>query len=253
MLSTPDMKTRAREALKHNWLLAVGTGLVAFLLGASYYPNINYAIRRQIENSTNDFFEPLQGFFVSLSTYSDVSWFWWLVTLIIGGAASIGYARFNLSLVDKRNPSFDQLFSEFVRFPRSVAMNLLMLLYVLLWTLLLIIPGIIASFSYAMTPYIMAEDLEIGADEAITRSKEMMNGHKGELFYLYFSFIGWWLLCALTFGIGSLWLSPYMSAAEANFYRDISRDYWEKNPDKAPTGVKGSIEHNNTQSNPFEN
>jgi uncharacterized membrane protein len=258
MLSTSDMKTRAKEALRHNWMLAVGTGFVAFLFGASYYPNINYTICRQIENSTNDFFEPLQAFFVFLNTYSDAFWLWWFVILIIGGAASIGYARFNLSLVERRNPSFDQLFSEFVRLPRSIAMNLLLLLYILLWTLLLIIPGIIASLSYAMTPYIMAEDTEIGANEAITLSKEMMKGHKATLFYLYFSFIGWALLCALTLGIGCLWLSPYMSAAEANFYRDVSRDYWERNPDKSILWAKHRIDQTGTandsnRANPFEN
>ena len=243
MLSTPDMKTRAREALQHNWVLAVGTGFLACVLGGSDFPRIDVTIRRVIENSSNAFFEPLQAFFIFLNTYSYVIWLWWLVIMIIGGATNIGYARFNLSLVERANPSFDQLFSEFVRFPRSIAMNLLRLIYTLLWTLLLIIPGIVASLSYAMTPYIMAEDVDIGANEAITISKEMMNGHKATLFYLYFSFIGWVLLCGLTFGIGYLWLNPYISAAKANFYRDVSRDYRGKNPDKYYPGVKGLTEN----------
>ena len=258
MLSTPDMKIRAKEALKHNWMLAVGTGFIACLLGGSGFGGIDFNIRKGIENASSDFFEPLQAFFVFVDTYWYVFGIWWLVTLIVGGAAAIGYARFNLSLVDRRNPSFNQLFSEYVRLPRSIAMNLLLLLYILLWTLLLIIPGIIASLSYAMTPYIMAEDTEIGANEAIALSKEMMKGNKGTLFYLYFSFIGWALLCTLTLGIGYLWLGPYMSAAEANFYRDVSRDYWERNPDQSILWAKHRIDQTGTaddskRANPFEN
>ena len=92
----------------------------------------------------------------------------------------------------------------------------------LLWSLLLIIPGIIAGYSYAMTGYILAENPELTASEAIARSKEMMAGNRFRLFCLHFSFIGWEILCTLTLGIGNLWLRPYKQAAEAAFYREIS-------------------------------
>lgn len=90
-----------------------------------------------------------------------------------------------------------------------------------LWTLLLIIPGIMASYSYAMTGYILAEHPELTASEAIAQSKDMMAGNRWRLFCLQFSFIGWDILCALTLGIGNLALRPYRHAAEAAFYREL--------------------------------
>ena len=91
-----------------------------------------------------------------------------------------------------------------------------------MWSLLLIIPGIIARYSYAMTGYILAEHPELTADEAITSSKAMMEGNRFRLFCLELSFIGWGILCAFTFGIGNLWLRPYKQTAIAAFYREIS-------------------------------
>ena len=103
----------------------------------------------------------------------------------------------------------------------------LMDLKVLLWTLLLIIPGIIMTFAYAMTPYILEEHPEIGAWDASTRSREMMKGHKIDLFWLYLSFIGWVILGILTFGIGYFWLSPYVSCSEIGFYNDLKAEQGE--------------------------
>lgn len=91
--------------------------------------------------------------------------------------------------------------------------------------LLFIIPGIVKSFSYAMTPYILEENPELSANEAIDRSRAMMKGHKFDLFWLYLSFIGWILLSILTLGIGLLWLAPYMQTATAAFYEDVKADY----------------------------
>ena len=101
-------------------------------------------------------------------------------------------------------------------------MRFLINLYIFLWTLLFIIPGIIASYSYSMTHYIMAENPEYGVNEAIAASKEMMRGNRWRLFCLRFSFIGWSILCIFTLGIGYLWLNPYMEAANAAFYKEIS-------------------------------
>ena len=142
--------------------------------------------------------------------------------LVLGGAVSLGYAKFNLNLVDGQPPRFDDLFSEFHRIWPAFCLQFLMGLFVVLWSLLFIIPGILAAYSYAMAPYIMAENPDMTAREAIAASKEMMQGNRWRLFCLGFSFIGWGLLCALTLGIGNLWLRPYEEAAQAAFYRDLS-------------------------------
>ena len=100
--------------------------------------------------------------------------------------------------------------------------NFLRGLYTFLWMLLLVIPGIIAAFNYAMVPYVLAENPELTASEALARSKALMRGNRWRLFCLGFSFIGWGLLAGLTLGIGNLFLVPYQQAATAAFYRDIS-------------------------------
>lgn len=102
---------------------------------------------------------------------------------------------------------------------------LLSKIFVSLWSLLLIVPGIIKSLSYAMTCYILVDKPELSANQAISLSKDMMRGHKFDLFYLYLSFIGWIILCVFTLGIGLLWLLPYMQTAEASFYLDVKGEY----------------------------
>ena len=101
----------------------------------------------------------------------------------------------------------------------------LMGVFILLWSMLFVIPGIIKTFSYAMTPYILEEHPELTANEAIDHSRAMMKGHKFDLFWLYLSFIGWGILCIFTLGIGTFWLYPYMQTAQASFYEDVKADY----------------------------
>ena len=96
-----------------------------------------------------------------------------------------------------------------------------MVVFVFLWALLLIIPGIIAAIAYSQTFYILAEDDTIGSMDALRKSKEMMIGYKWKYFCLGLRFIGWALLCVLTLGIGFLWLSPYIQVSYAKFYEDL--------------------------------
>lgn len=93
--------------------------------------------------------------------------------------------------------------------------------FTILWSLLFLIPGLIKTFSYAMTPFILEERPELSANQAIEESMRMMKGHKFDLFYLYLSFIGWIILSLFTAGIGLFWVIPYMYSATAAFYNDI--------------------------------
>ncbi len=101
-------------------------------------------------------------------------------------------------------------------------MRLLRGLYIFLWSLLFIIPGIVAGYSYAMADYILAEKPNMTASEAVELSKSMMYGNRFRLFCLQLSFIGWDILATLAFGIGHLWLTPYKQASYAAFYREVS-------------------------------
>ena len=98
-------------------------------------------------------------------------------------------------------------------------------IYTFLWTLLLIVPGIIKSFSYAMTAFVLRDNPELKFNGAIEKSMKMMDGHKFDLFYLYLTFIGWGFPSILTLGIGLLWFVPYMQSALAHFYEDVKAEY----------------------------
>ena len=115
------------------------------------------------------------------------------------------------------------------RYTRVFCALFLVNLFTFLWTLLLIIPGIMKAFSYALTPYILLDEPELTAKQAISRSCEIMQGRRWKLFCLYFSFIGWGILCLLTFGIGFLWLAPYINASIAAFYEDARAEYEAEN------------------------
>lgn len=109
------------------------------------------------------------------------------------------------------------------QFSRVLTTALLYYVYVFLWSLLLLIPGCIKSYSYAMTPYILKDNPEMKNNAAIEESMRMMDGHKLELFMLDLSFIGWVILSMLTCCIGFLWLVPYMNMARVNFYEDLKK------------------------------
>lgn len=218
------IRATARQKLSGNWPLSIGVAVVACLLGGlitgtSFLPDVTKKLTDTLPDAlAAGNFRVLAG----ALTVSLTGGFWGLVTFIIGGTIQLGYAQYLLNQHDGKEFSFNDLFSQFHRFGQGFAQNFLTVLYVFLWMLLFIVPGIIKAFSYAMTPFIMADHPELSASEAITRSREMMDGHKLELFVLDLTFIGWIILCALTFNIGYIFLNPYKNAAYAVFYRQIS-------------------------------
>jgi uncharacterized membrane protein len=143
------------------------------------------------------------------------------LTLIIGGPLALGAAIFSLSISRGKEARLEQLFLGFNNFANALITYLLLLLYVLLWTLLLIVPGIIAALGYSMTFYILADDPQIKPQDALKKSKSMMDGHKEKLFYLCLRFLLLAILCILTLGIGFLWLIPYVHVTMAKFYDDV--------------------------------
>lgn len=232
-----DFRSTAREILSGKWTIAVLVGLVAALLGAieDVDPGLKINIDASGANASFEFAgqtifstggglnSDIGAFLVGTFTYIMIAaLIIGVLYFILGSVISVGYAKFNLNLADRLEGSFENLFTYFVYWKTTAAARILRGIYVLLWSLLLVIPGIIASYSYAMTEYILAEHPELSASEAIGMSKQMMNGNKWRLFCLQISFIGWNILCAFTLGIGNLWLTPYKQAATAVFYREVS-------------------------------
>lgn len=95
----------------------------------------------------------------------------------------------------------------------------LTMLYTFLWSLLLLVPGVVKAYSYSMAPYIIIENPEMSVKDAIAESQKMMKGRKLDLFVLQWSFIGWYLLSSITFGIAYIYVMPYCQATITNFYR----------------------------------
>lgn len=142
-----------------------------------------------------------------------------IAALLITPALTLGMIGIYLNLTNGVKPEVAGLFSYVKNFWPAFKTYFLMNLYTVLWSLLLYIPGIIKGIAYSQTMFILAEDPTLGANEAITRSREMMDGHKMEYFLLGLSFIGWSILGVFTFGLLYIWLIPYMQTTLANYYR----------------------------------
>jgi len=216
-MNTSTLKRRALNNLEGNWGLSVGVAFLAALLGGiSLSSNFNVKIDEEVMWRLPQFVVNL------LAIYASVISLLGLAQFIIGGTINLGYTQYLLDQHDRRELDFHVLFSQFHRFGVGFLQFFLRNLYIALWSLLFVIPGIVKTYSYAMTPYILADHPEMTANEAITASRQLMDGHKGELFWLRLTFIGWGILCVFTLGIGSLFLNPYMNAAEAAFYRQLT-------------------------------
>jgi len=143
--------------------------------------------------------------------------------LIISPVFGLSLCMIYLKLTNKETITVGNTFDGFSATGKAVWLNILITFFTFLWSLLFVIPGIIKSYSYALAYYILADNPEMTAREALNKSKEMMNGHKMDLFVLHLSFIGWAFLCTFTFGIAAIYVIPYMSATVANFYNSLKK------------------------------
>lgn len=233
-----QLRARARAALNNRWGVSLAVSLVAWLLGAggsgpSLNGNFSYRQGRLgFSSNFSNSFGLWQNHSVSgLLTPAVLA----VIGVVVIIAVSVGIALFLIgsplrlgrriyyTQLQRAQPApFGTLLSRFNIFGRAVGLRLFTAVFIWLWMLLLIVPGIVASFRYAMAPYLMAEHPEMGIREAVNISKRMMKGHKADLFVLYLTFIGWAILATLPCGLGWLWLNPYIQAAEAEFYLEVS-------------------------------
>lgn len=217
MKQNQEYKNEALVALKGNWAPAVLATLVYYLLTLFLISPYEVAVFRT--NSAD-----IMGLMAASRWYG----LFFLGMILVIGPFLVGYVNsFKKLLVEGDDRITANSFKEgFKPYWRSVWAYLFRGILIALWSLLLVIPGIIKSLSYAMTMYIVKDHPELTVNEAIDLSKDMMYGHKYDLFYLYISFIGWYLLSILTLGIGTFWLMPYIQTAQASFYEDVKAE-WE--------------------------
>lgn len=228
-MEAKNIRARARANLAGNWGVSIGVAVVASLLGgliagASFLPEVEaslvtwFPFLEELAESLN------RGYRLGNFTFSLRNGIFGLAAFLIGGVVQMGYADFLLKQHDEKDAVFGRLSSQFDRFGTGFAQKFLRGLYVALWSLLFIIPGIIKSYSYAMTPFILAENPNLTASQAIRLSSDMMDGYKAELFILDLSFIGWSILAAMTLNLGNIALNPYKNAAYAAFYRQLQAE-----------------------------
>lgn len=141
-----------------------------------------------------------------------------IVSVVITPAFALSIIRVYLGVVKGETPVVKDAFCGFDDFWAAFKVTFLTGLFTFLWSLLFVIPGIVKIFSYSMAMYILAENKGKPALECIEESKAMTEGHKMELFVMGLSFLGWALLCGITFGIAAIWVIPYMQATYTNAY-----------------------------------
>lgn len=142
--------------------------------------------------------------------------------LLLSGLMGVGLFGVYLDIVRGKQAKIEGMFDGFREgIVNNLLAGILITIFTALWTLLFFIPGIVKSYSYSMTYFILKDNPEMSANDAITESRKMMNGNKWRLFCLDFSYIGWFLLCLLTAGLLSFLVQPYMYAAHAAFYESL--------------------------------
>ena len=203
-MNTAELKANAKEQLRGKWAVAIATVLVANILIDS---DVMYKVSEKFG---------LIGLSISCS----------LISLFLGGVISVGLCKFLLDMTTKREePRFETLFSQFNIYLKTLGLNILITLSVCIGTILFIVPGIIVGLMFSQSYYILSEDPSKSITQCIKESVDMMNGHKWDLFYLELTFIGWWLLTAITVGIAGLWVAPYVKVTETNFYLSDKLQY----------------------------
>ncbi|MDE6276010.1 MAG: DUF975 family protein [Clostridia bacterium] len=178
--------------------------------------------------------------------------------LIVMGPLTIGLSAIGLNAARDKEVEMGMLFNGFKDFGRSWVLYFTNNLFIILWTMLFVIPGIIKTFAYSMSYYILIDNPTMSASQARKKSIEMMKGNKWRLFCLEFSFIGWLLLSLLTLGILLFWVMPYMEVARAKFYLSLLPE--EEVQDSVVNGdivdvdgnVNSEFDNNNAGANDFD-
>ncbi len=193
-----DLRAEARQALHGNWTTAVLITLIYTIVCAVF---------------------TCPSYFYNRATFVS-----FLLYILIVYPITYGYCVYALYLRRGQVGTVGTIMEGFNNYGHIVLTSLLRAVYIFLWTILLVIPGIVKSYSYAMTLFIMKDHPELAYDEAIEASMAMMKGHKMKLFRLDLSFIGWIFLGIITAGIGLLFVAPYMAVARAAFYDELKKE-----------------------------
>lgn len=235
------LKTNARAALKKNYVNVVIASLIfAFISGAfsSSSAGNRGASSFTAGNLSKDFISFLT---MILGIIIIIGIIGILLTIFVFNPLKVGVQKFFIENHYSNSGLSSLLWAFKTNYSNTVKTMFLMQVYLFLWSLLFAIPGIIKSYSYRLVPYILADNPDMNSDDAITLSRDMMNGQKFEVFVLDLSFFLWWIISSITFNIvGILYVFPYIYATDAELYLAIKN---------------GSVEDitNSFNNNPYNN
>ncbi|MED3793566.1 DUF975 family protein [Niallia alba] len=214
-----EIKYDARQSLKGEWGKVVGLTFLYLVLSAGINLSIEiYASGGFINWLNQEYTPPLASILTAIIS----------VILI---PLSIAIVWFYLDLVREKNAEISQVFTIYTDVKamlKVIGASIMVGIFTFLWSLLLIIPGIIKGLAYSQTFMLLKDHPEYSIFEAITESRRRMHGYKWKYFLLNLSFIGWGILCLISLGIGFLWLTPYVYASNATFYQNLIADTDEK-------------------------
>lgn len=215
-----DLMQAAQEALHGKWGFVIATFVVYYVVQIiigevpSFFALFDMLIKME---------------FREINLNPVVEYGWMLIILLVDGPFEYGLKLFSIYISRNQNARLEQVFSGFQLYSKTTVAYLQMTLYTLLWSILLIIPGIVAYLSYSMTFYIMIDNPDISGREAIELSKKMMYGYKWKYFGLQLWFALLMILSVITLFIGLLWLVPYYEITSAKFYDDIKDNPYIEN------------------------
>ena len=231
MWTRADLKERGKLCFHRNYAASVLAGLMITIATASI--GGEYDVRGTVNSVKNDSSYSAD---ISLPIVGGVTLFTLILKIFVLNVLMVGAVRFFIENRDYNAPVSKIGFGfQNGNFSNVVLVMFMQNLYIFLWTLLLVIPGIVKSYSYRMVPYILAEQPDINYRDAIRISREMMDGEKMNTFVLDLSFILWGLLGAVTCGLGVVfYVKPYVEATNAELYVTL-RNKWNMGNTKTAT------------------
>lgn len=229
MATRAELKERAKSCLKQYYWMALLVSVVASMLGAGQSGGVNFSFQSQSNQDTQyngaiDHADYIAILLLLLSICIVIFVIGIVIQSFLGNVVRVGLCSYFMeSRKTKTDAGFTRLFYGFNsgNYLNIVKVMFLQNLFIFLWSLLLIIPGIIKSYQYAMVPYILADNPALDYVTVLNRSKSMMEGHKFELFVLGLSFIGWRLLGIMLCCIGIIFVLPYQNATFTEFYEEL--------------------------------
>jgi len=213
MWNRAELKSLAKEVLKKTYWKSFLISLVILIAGGGN--NRGASTSRYTRDKIGEWVDYKEYAIIIMAVLILIAVF----RILIGYALETGSRKYFVQSAQYKNDTGCYNFAfDSGNFKGIISTMFLRDIYTFLWTLLLIIPGIVKSYAYRMVPYILADNPKLGADNAITLSRKMMDGNKFELFVFELSFLGWYLLGLLAFVVGMLFVDPYYNATEAQLY-----------------------------------